>query len=719
MIRHCGDKICRQRRLFCRFALFEPGVVMNKYEQKLMWTIVRNLLRRLPARHPAVDDLFRQSDELFVLGRHAEAWLKARSVCDEQPEWVPNEYLPNTRKPLRWHDLAELELRALGHVRPSATRRRLDLIGRLFGIDALGVSLLELLYLKEVSSLAGDLLRLGERASTRPALTLSMMTGHGVTAIERRLAPTSALTKFGLLESPRFSRIDPVPEPSGATHALLSEPLRTAADVRRVLLGRPPAAGLDWDDFRHLGEDSRFVADLLTGALRQGQRGVSVLLYGAPGTGKTEFSRTLAARLRTDLYALGEVDDFGGAPSTQERLGSIQMAQSLLRDQGEALLLIDEAEDVLAGPGAPLGLFGFGPMRRQPQTARVFLHRLLENAPAPMVWVCNRVDAIDPAVVRRFSYVMEMQPPSRRSRQRVWSRSLGQYGYENCESLAVRCAELPVSPGVAAQAVRSARIAGRGCEAIEQVARQLGRGVSGKPLPTRNTPSTSFNPDLVCCGQDIAALTRRLTGLREGRFSLCVDGPPGTGKSAWVRHLAERLDMEVRLKRASDLLDMYVGGTEANIARAFARAQAAGELLVFDEADSFLRDRRGAQRSWEATAVNEMLTWMESHPLPFACTTNLLDAVDPAAMRRFTFKLRFGYLDPTRVRAAFRWFFEADWPESVPLVDRLAPGDFAVVKQRARILGIEDRVRLANMLLEERRHKPGRSRGMGFLQSAS
>src|SRR5699024_2689399 len=100
-------------------------------------------------------------------------------------------------------------------------------------------------------------------------------------------------------------------------------------------------------------------------------------------------------------------------------------------------------------------------------------------------------------------------------RQRVWSRSLGQYGYENCESLAVRCAELPVSPGVAAQAVRSARIAGRGCEAIEQVARQLGRGVSGKPLPTRNTPSTSFNPDLVCCGQDIAALTRRLTGLRE------------------------------------------------------------------------------------------------------------------------------------------------------------------------------------------------------------
>ena len=691
---------------------------MHKYERKLMWTIVRNLLRHLPARHPAVDDLFRQSDELFVLGRYAEAWLKARAVCDEHPEWVPDEFLPDTHKPLRWHDLAELELRALGHVRPSATRRRLDLIGRLFGIDALGLSLLELLYLKEVSSLAGDLLRLGERVATRPALAMSIISGHGVTAIERRFAPTSSLTQYGLLESPRFSRIDPVPEPSAATHALISQPLRSAADVRRVLLGRPPKSELDWDDFKHLGEDSQFLADLMAGALRQGQRGVSVLLYGPPGTGKTEFSRTLAARLSTDLYALGEADDQGGSPNTQERLGSIQMAQSLLRDHGEALLLIDEAEDVLAGPGSPLALFGLGPMRRQPHTARVFLHRLLENAPAPMLWICNRVDAIDSAVLRRFSYVMEMQPPTRRTRQRVWMRSLAQHGYRNCEPLAARCAELPVSPGVAAQAVRSARIAGRGAEAVEQVACQLGQGVAGKPLPARDAPSTSFNLDLVCCEQDIAALTARLTELSDPRFSLCVDGPPGTGKSAWVRHLAEQLDMEVRLQRASDLLDMYVGGTEANIARAFARARAAGELLVFDEADSFLCDRRGAQRSWEVTAVNEMLTWMESHPLPFACTTNLLDAVDPAAMRRFTFKLRFDYLDPARVRAAFRCFFEADCPESVPLVDQLTPGDFAVVKQRARIEGIEDRVRLAEMLVEECRHKPGRSRGMGFLQSA-
>jgi len=40
-------------------------------------------------------------------------------------------------------------------------------------------------------------------------------------------------------------------------------------------------------------------------------------------------------------------------------------------------------------------------------------------------------------------------------------------------------------------------------------------------------------------------------------------------------------------------------------------------------------------------------------------------------------------------------FFETDWPGAVPLLDRLAPDDFAVVKQRARIEGVEDPVHLA------------------------
>ena len=62
--------------------------------------------------------------------------------------------------------------------------------------------------------------------------------------------------------------------------------------------------------------------------------------------------------------------------------------------------------------------------------------------------------------------------------------------------------------------------------------------------------------------------------------------------------------------------------SEQAIAAAFEEAADLGAFLILDEADSLLRDRGAARHSWEITQVNEMLTWMERHPFPFACTTN-------------------------------------------------------------------------------------------------
>src|SRR6516165_8652926 len=60
-------------------------------------------------------------------------------------------------------------------------------------------------------------------------------------------------------------------------------------------------------------------------------------------------------------------------------------------------------------------------------------------------------------------------------------------------------------------------------------------------------------------------------------------------------------------KRTSDLLNPFVGGTERNIANAFAEARDTDAFLVFDEADSLLLDRADAVRSWEISQINEML----------------------------------------------------------------------------------------------------------------
>ncbi|MEI2625957.1 MAG: AAA family ATPase [Giesbergeria sp.] len=79
-------------------------------------------------------------------------------------------------------------------------------------------------------------------------------------------------------------------------------------------------------------------------------------------------------------------------------------------------------------------------------------------------------------------------------------------------------------------------------------------------------------------------------------------------------------------------MSMWVGGNEKNIARHSMQAEQDGcRCLLIDEVDSFLQDRRGAQRGWEVSLVNEMLTQMESFPGVFIASTNLMDRSGPSS----------------------------------------------------------------------------------------
>jgi hypothetical protein len=270
------------------------------------------------------------------------------------------------------------------------------------------------------------------------------------------------------------------------------------------------------------------------------------------------------------------------------------------------------------------------------------------------------------------------------------------------------------SPAAFDNAIQSAALIGGSASDAARIlqAGLLASGGSEPPLPPTPMP---FDPALGSADVDLAAFADRVAQSRSLALSFLLSGPPGTGKSAFARHLAEKLDLELAEKRYSDLVSMWLGESEKAIALAFEEAADLRAFLVFDEADSLLRDRGAAQHSWEVTQVNEMLTWMERHPFPFACTTNAPELLDSANARRFLFKLRFAPLSPSQVELAYRRAFHCDAPAPILKVSNLTPGDFAVVVRKAACFAEHDQRRIAKWLEEEAEAKLGyNTRRIGF-----
>ena len=211
-----------------------------------------------------------------------------------------------------------------------------------------------------------------------------------------------------------------------------------------------------------------------------------------------------------------------------------------------------------------------------------------------------------------------------------------------------------------------------------------------------------------------------------GHGTLCFYGAPGTGKTALGEHISKALGKSLIVKRASDLMSKYIGETEQNMAKMFAEADAEKAVLLLDEADSYLQDRRGAQRTYEVTEVNEMLQQMEHFQGIFICTTNLLDRIDQAALRRFTFKIKFKPLKSDQRELMFvTEALKGDPALLTPALsarlaklEQLCPGDFASVKRQCDILASDfSAEEFLEQLEAEHRIKPEvrESRGVGFV----
>ena len=464
-----------------------------------------------------------------------------------------------------------------------------------------------------------------------------------------------------------------------------ADPVTLLHDI--VIPSRPTTLNLV--DFDHIKPSLKVLLPYLQQVFATRRQGVNIFLHGIPGTGKSELSRLLAKKTGCELFEVASEDNDGDPVRGDRRLRAFSAAQSFFA-QRRALILFDEVEDVFDDGD---GFFGH---KSTAQSRKAWINRMLEGNTVPTIWVSNSVGCLDSAFIRRFDMVIELPIPPKCQRERIVRDACGDMlPAESVQRIAEAENLAPAVITRAVAVVKCIRGELKGEDIPKAVEHLIGNTLEAqghRPLKQDDAdrlPKT-YDPAFINADADLVIVADGLTRTKSGR--LCLYGPPGTGKTAFGRWLAERLEKPLCVKRASDLLSMFVGGTEHNIAEAFQEAGQDGALLLIDEVDSFLQDRRSAQRSWEITEVNEMLTQMESFPGVFIASTNMMDGLDQAALRRFDLKVKFDFLRPEQAwllleRHCTTLGLPAPGPElkmQLAGLSVLTPGDFAAVARQNR-----------------------------------
>lgn len=535
-------------------------------------------------------------------------------------------------------------------------------------------------------------------------------------AVVCALNPNGILIKMSILDKVRFNRTikDTLTfDNNDFADALLVPHCDNVALVSHFVIPCDKSA-LTLGDYAHIKELDSLIC-YLKFAKDKEKIGVNILLYGAPGTGKTEFAKVLAQNIGVNLFKVRAKDSDGDAEDGMNRIGSYLLAQRFL-DINKDILLYDEVEDVLNCDKGRL-------------KNKAFFNEILETNPVPTIWITNDIRAIDSAIARRFDFAIAMNAPKKRVIKAMLEKICGEKLDKKTRKLILKSPNLApalINRANEISSVISGDFSKNFLMLLNNTLKAQGYGAIKKDKKSKDSKHTlpkSYSIDFINADCDISRVVRGLNANPNAR--ICLYGLSGTGKSAFAQFIAKSLKRPCIIKAVSDLESMWVGQTEQNIARAFKEAKDKKAVLVFDEVDSFLRDRRLARQSFEATKVNEILLQMEKFNGIFIATTNLMDNIDKAALRRFDLKVEFKALDCTQRINLFEkecallgLKHEARTKERIKRLECLTQGDFAAVKRQNKFSPIKDAMDFYTRLCEEVKVKDLRetNMGVGFLR---
>lgn len=181
-------------------------------------------------------------------------------------------------------------------------------------------------------------------------------------------------------------------------------------------------------------------------------------------------------------------------------------------------------------------------------------------------------------------------------------------------------------------------------------------------------------------------------------WKLMLSGGSGTGKSAYAYHLAEKLGIDVIVKRPQDLIFRYFGESETAIANAFHEAESKNALLIFDEADGYLSRKTDVYSGGDKghnDITNAFMVNLEEYNGLVIATTNHIKLIESALVRRFHKIVEFKFPTYEGMKLLFKKYFpNMDFDkrelERICSLGSIGPGDFVAVKELTEYMEPED-----------------------------
>lgn len=577
--------------------------------------------------------------------------------------------------------------------------KNLDQLAAGLGLPACDQEILILsLLLSGGNTIIGDFIDMYAESNTSKDILeyLHIMTTRPKAEIAKCLAPSSPLCRMGWLDpvnAPNVCSLVTTPSLAG----ILFQELEPDRSLQQLFLKPLKTGSLTINDYPDQQSDLEVLIPTLKAAIALQKPGINILIYGPSAISKRELAKLLVKSIEARLYEVPDQWQEQSFLNPEDRFSACKTIQCwLVQQQIPAVMLIDEAEEILPHRRNTT-LFDDEDSYNGINLGRV--QKQLTTNPLPIIWIIDKPKNIDSVCLRQFTYALEIESMPKALRTRCIGKAVRNLGVSNRwkqQLLQRQDLSLKQIEKAADMARLNAGVTNLSAEIIME--RVLNSHTHLFKRPTLTTHSNSATGYDLRYTNTSAPLQNLLSGLqRHPQANLCFYGAPGTGKTAFAKYLANQLGLPILVKRASDLLDKYIGENEKNIVAMFTEAKHKRAILLLDEADSLLSDRRDSNHNWEISKVNEMLTHMEDFDGIFIATTNLMERMDTASLRRFDFKVKFDFLTSDQ-----RWhLFQQESerlgvtlpiePDEIETLNqklqrltKLTPGDFAVLVKQAR-----------------------------------